>query len=156
MALAVLPKCSPAPSASTLPNHWSPMSDTPELPDLLAGGMPDLAGGGMPDLGGLLEAAEQMGQQMMASQAEAALVSHEGQSGGGMVNVTVNGSMEFTKVTIDPQVVDSNDVEMLEDLVLAAITDAVTQVDANAGGGMPDLGGLLGGMDLGSLLGGAE
>ena len=71
------------------------------------------------DLGGLLEQAQAMRQQVV-----------EGQSGGGAVKVRVNGAMEFQSVTIDPAAVDPDDVPMLEDLVLAAIHDAVGQVQA--------------------------
>lgn len=71
------------------------------------------------DLGGLLEQAQAMQQQVV-----------EGQSGGGAVKVRVNGAMQFQSVTIDPAAVDPDDVTMLEDLVLAAVHDAVTQVQA--------------------------
>ncbi|MFL6265463.1 MAG: YbaB/EbfC family nucleoid-associated protein, partial [Actinomycetes bacterium] len=73
----------------------------------------------------------------------------EGQSGGGVVKVSVTGSGEFRSVKIDPKAVDPDDVEMLEDLVLAAIHDAMGQVSdlsQQAMGGL-DLGG------LGGLLG---
>ena len=100
---------------------------------------------GMPDLGGLLEQA----QSMMAASAAAAEETVEGQSGGGVVKVVVNGHFEFQDVRIDPLVVDPGDVEMLQDLVLAALRDAVGQVGANQKGAM---GGMdLGGLDLGGL-----
>lgn len=100
---------------------------------------------GMPDLGGLLEQA----QSMMAASAAAAEATVEGQSGGGVVKVVVNGHFEFQDVVIDASVVDPADVEMLQDLVLAALRDAVTKVGAQQQGAM---GGLdLGGLDLGGL-----
>ena len=101
----------------------------------------------MPDLGGLMEQA----QQMMANAQEAAEQVVEGSSGGGMVKVEVDGSFTFHSVSIDPSVVDPNEVEMLNDLVLAALRDASTQLQDNqsdAMGGL-DLGG------LGDMLGGA-
>lgn len=120
-----------------------PSEGMPDLSALLGGGA---EGGGMPDLGGLMEQA----QQMLAGAQEAAETIVEGTSGGGMVKVEVDGSFNFHSVTIDPSVVDPTDVEMLNDLVLAALRDAVTQVQdsqSDAMGGM-DLGG------LGGLLGG--
>ena len=119
------------------------MSDAIE-PD----GMPDLeallggAGGATPDLGGLMAQA----QEMMAKSQEAASEVVEGAAGGGVVKVRVDGSLNFESVTIDPSVVDPNDVDMLNDLVLAALRDASGQIqDAQADPmGGPDLGGLSG------------
>ncbi|MCU1449020.1 MAG: hypothetical protein JWP02_1190 [Acidimicrobiales bacterium] len=102
-----------------------------------------------PDMGDLLKQAQKMQEQLMEAQASAAEQVVEGQSGGGVVKVTVSGGMEFQSVTIDPDAVDPEDVAMLEDLVLAAIHDAVAkanQLTQQAMGGL-DLGG------LGGLLG---
>ena len=102
-----------------------------------------------PDMNDLLKQAQQMQQQLMDAQQAAAKEVVEGQSGGGVVKVTVTGGMEFQSVTIDPAAVDPDDVAMLEDLVLAAIHDAVAKVSElsqQAMGGL-DLGG------LGGLLG---
>jgi DNA-binding YbaB/EbfC family protein len=119
-----------------------PSDAMPDLGALLGGG----AAGGMPDLGSLMAQA----QQMLAGAQEAAAEIVEGSSGGGMVKVEVDGGFNFHSVTIDPSVVDPTDVEMLNDLVLAALRDAATQLQdsqSDAMGGM-DLGG------LGGLLGG--
>jgi len=102
-----------------------------------------------PDMGDLLKQAQKMQEQLMEAQAAAADQVIEGQAGGGVVKVTVTGGMEFRSVTIDPDAVDPDDVTMLEDLVLAAIHDAVAKVNdlsQQAMGGL-DLGG------LGGLLG---
>ena len=96
------------------------------------------------DMDALLERARAMQEQVLAAQAEAAEQVVEGQAGGGVVKVRVTGGMEFRGVTIDPSAVDPDDVGMLEDLVLAAIRDAVTkagQISEQAMGGL-DLGGL--------------
>lgn len=101
---------------------------------------------GMPgfDMEALLQTAQQMGEQMMAAQAEAAAAEFEGHAGGGAVKITVTGGMEFRSVSIDPAVVDPDDVEMLEDLVLAAISEAQGKANAEyeeemrkATGGLP-------------------
>jgi DNA-binding YbaB/EbfC family protein len=82
-----------------------------------------------PDLGGLLSQMQQMQQQLMDAQQAAAATVVEGRAGGGMVTVKVTGGLEFRDVTIDPSVVDPADTEMLEDLVLAALRDAVTRAN---------------------------
>ncbi len=82
------------------------------------------------DLGELLKQAQAMQEQVMAAQASASEQVVEGHAGGGLVKVAVTGSMEFRSVHIDPSAVDPNDVEMLEDLVLAALHDAVHQANA--------------------------
>jgi DNA-binding YbaB/EbfC family protein len=104
-----------------------------------------------PDLGALLQQAQQMQQQLVAAQAEAASQEHEGVAGGGAVKVTVTGGLEFRSVTIRPDAVDPDDVEMLEDLVLAALHEAVGKVNAAQQESLGGIGGALGG--LGGLLG---
>ena len=106
--------------------------------------MPKNAPGGQPNMNELLKQAQKMQEQLLAARAEAETQEVEGQAGGGVVKVRVTGGMEFKSVSIDPSAVDPDDVSMLEDLVLAAIRDAVTkagQVSEQAMGGL-DLGGL--------------
>jgi DNA-binding YbaB/EbfC family protein len=100
-----------------------------------------------PDLGGLLSQMQQMQQQLMEAQESAAAKVVEGSAGGGMVTVKVSGGLEFQDVVINPSVVDPEDVEMLQDLVLAAIRDAVTranELNRQALGGLGLGGGLEG------------
>ncbi|HSS08577.1 MAG TPA: YbaB/EbfC family nucleoid-associated protein [Acidimicrobiales bacterium] len=100
-----------------------------------------------PDLGGLLSQMQQMQQQLMEAQESAAAKVVEGSAGGGMVTVKVSGGLEFQDVVINPAVVDPEDVEMLQDLVLAAIRDAVTranELNRQALGGLGLGGGLEG------------
>lgn len=105
------------------------------------------APGGL-DLGGLLEQAMAMKEQLDAAQQQAASQVVVGQAGGGVVSVEVTGGMEFRSVTISPDVVDPDDVEMLQDLVLAALRDAANQAaalgEAAIGGAGIDLGGMFG------------
>ncbi|MDG2111811.1 MAG: YbaB/EbfC family nucleoid-associated protein [Actinomycetota bacterium] len=100
-----------------------------------------------PDLGALLKQAQDMQQQLMAAQSQAAAVVVEGQAGGGMVKVTMTAGGEVQGVSIAPEVVDPADVEMLEDLVTAAIRDALAK-GGEAQSAAMDLGG---GLDLGGL-----
>ncbi len=105
-----------------------------------------------PDLDALLQQAQQMQQQLEDAQAEAAETVHEGAAGGGAVKVEVTGGMDFRSVTIRPDAVDPDDVEMLQDLVLAAVRDAVAKVNDAQQQALGGLGGALGG-GLGGLLG---
>jgi DNA-binding YbaB/EbfC family protein len=86
----------------------------------------------LPDLeqlgGGPLEGLLEQAQKMMAAQAQAAEREVEGLAGGGMVRIVATGTGQVRRVTIDPAVVDPDDVAMLEDLVLAALHDVNTQL----------------------------
>jgi DNA-binding YbaB/EbfC family protein len=107
-----------------------------------------------PDMSQLLKQAQKMQQQLLDAQAAAAEAEVEGQAGGGAVKVRVTGGMEFRSVKIDPSALPgsdpaADDVELLEDLVLAAIHDAVAKAQSVSQQAMGDLG--LG--DIGKLLG---
>lgn len=84
--------------------------------------------GGQPNLQKLMKQAQQMQKQLEAAQAALAETEVTGTSGGGLVTVVVTGAGEFRSVSIDPKAVDPQDVETLEDLVLAAITNATDEV----------------------------
>lgn len=121
--------------------------DEPVGGEVSPGGLPgggDMPGGGeMPDLSQLLSQVGQMASDMQAAQAEAAAKVVEGKAGGGAVKVTLTAGFDAHSVTIDPSVVDPEDTELLGDLVLAALGDALEQakqVQAEAMGGL-DLGG---------------
>lgn len=100
-------------------------------------------------MGGLLKQAQKMQQEMERIQNELATIKIEGSAGGGMVTAVANGSQELLEIKIDPEVVDPKDVEMLEDLVLAAVNQALEKAKSRAesemakatGGMMPNLGG---------------
>ena len=82
---------------------------------------------GMPNMGNMLKKAQELQQKMAKLQEELGEKTVQASSGGGMVAVVANGKQEIVSIKIDPEVVDANDVEMLEDLVLAAINDALYQ-----------------------------
>lgn len=118
-------------------------------------------GGGRFDFGSLLSQLGQVRQNIEQAQADAASESVEGTSGGGTVRITLSGAMDVLAVSIDPSVVDPAEVDMLEDLVLAAVRDGLEKAAGLAGQSirgavLPGLGG--GGVDgpagLGDLLGG--
>ena len=139
----------PDPDEPIQPDAVVPAGDEPavDLSSLLGGGG-DAAGGGF-DMGALFEQASQLQQQMEAAQQEAAETVVEGVAGGGVVKVRVTGGMDFQSVAIDRSAIDPDDPEMLQDLVLAALHDAMAQVrevqESMLGIGGMDLGGLLGG-----------
>jgi len=82
------------------------------------------------DIAQLMQQAQKMQENMQRAQEELAKLEVTGQSGGGMVNVTISGRMECRKVRIDPSVMA--DPEMAEDLIAAAFNDAVNKVNAES------------------------
>ena len=106
-------------------------------------GLPDLGAVSSEGLGGLLEQA----QQVMAAQQAAAEREIEGVAGGGVVRVRTTGTGQVLSVSIDPQVVDPNDVAMLEDLVVAALHDMnarLLEIQREAMGPLSGLGDIFG------------
>ncbi len=91
----------------------------------------------------LQQMAQQMQRQMQQIQEELGNTSVEGSSGGGAITVTMNGHREILSLTISPDVVDPEDVEMLQDLILAALNDATKKAQALA---EERMGPLMGGM----------
>jgi hypothetical protein len=83
----------------------------------------------MKDIGKLLKQAQQMQEKMAEMQQRLAEKTIESSAGGGMVKVTMNGRHEVISLKIDPEVVDPADVEMLEDLVIAAVNEARSRID---------------------------
>lgn len=78
-------------------------------------------------LGEMIKQVQKMQEKMAQVQAQLEEVRVEGTAGGGMVKVVANGKSDFISVTIDPEVVDKNDVEMLQDLIVAACNQARTR-----------------------------
>jgi hypothetical protein len=84
----------------------------------------------------LMKQAQEMQKKLMKQQEELAGKEFEATSGGGMVTAKVNGTGALIALKIDPEVVDKNDVEMLQDLIVAAVNEAVKLVGEEAQGGM--------------------
>ncbi|MCP1110827.1 DNA-binding YbaB/EbfC family protein [Lachnospiraceae bacterium PF1-21] len=109
------------------------------------GGFP--GGGGMPgNMANLMKQAQKMQKQMEEKAKEMETKEFTATAGGGAVEVTVTGAKQMVKLKLSEEVVDPDDIEMLEDLIVAATNEAFEQVDAeNAGsmegltGGMPNL-----------------
>ena len=107
------------------------------------GGFP----GGMPgNMGNLMKQAQKMQRQMEEASKELEEKEVTAAAGGGAVEVTVSGKKEVTKVKIDPEAVDPDDVEMLEDLIMAATNEALRQIEEVSQASMSKITGGLGGM----------
>ena len=90
----------------------------------------------------IMKQAQQMQERLQRQMAEMRI---EASSGGGMVTVVVNGNKQIQSLKIDPEVVSKDDVDMLQDLIRAAINDAQRKADEEIG---RQMGGLMGGMKL--------
>ena len=98
-------------------------------------------GGGM-NMQALMKQAQQMQEQLKKAQDELKESEFIGSAGGGMVNVTITGAKEVLAVSIKPEAVDPDDIEMLEDLITAAVNDALNKVSEKERELMPNMGGL--------------
>ena len=90
----------------------------------------------------MMKQAQQMQERLQKQMAELRV---EGNAGGGMVTVVVNGAKQVQSITIDPEVVSKDDVEMLQDLIVAAINDAHRKADEQPS---ETMGGMMGGLKL--------
>ena len=105
-----------------------------------------MMGGGMN--ANMVRQAQKMQQDMLKMQAEMEIKEFEATAGGGMVKATVNGKHELLALEIDPEAVDPEDVEMLQDMVIAAVNEATRKADAENSATMSKL---TGGLNLGGL-----
>ena len=106
-------------------------------------GMP----GGM-NQASMLKQAQKMQQEMLRMQAEQEAKTFTAKAGGGMISATVNGKHELVSMEINPEAVDPDDVEMLQDMVIAAVNEAMRAADNEAANNMSRL---TGGLNLGGL-----
>lgn len=93
----------------------------------------------MPDLGSLMQAAQRMQADAAKMQEELTAKTCEASSGGGMVSVTINGGFELVSLKIDKSAVDPDDMEMLQDLIVAAVNQGVNKVREMTKGEMSKL-----------------
>jgi DNA-binding YbaB/EbfC family protein len=101
------------------------------------------------DMNKLMQQVGQMQEQMQQAQAELANETVEATAGGGMVTVTANGAGEIKSIKIDPKAIDPDDPEMLGDMVLAAVNEAIRSANSLAESKLGGLtGGALGGLGL--------
>ena len=108
---------------------------------------------GRPMMGGgmnmnMVKQAQKMQQEMLKMQQEMETREYEATSGGGMVTAAVNGKHELLRLSIEPDAVDPEDVEMLQDMVIAAVNEAMRKAETDASASMSKL---TGGLNLGGL-----
>ena len=107
------------------------------------GGMP----GGM-NQAAMMKQAQKMQQEMLRMQQEQEAKTFTAKAAGGMVSATVNGKHELVELGINPEAVDPDDVEMLQDMIIAAVNEAMRTADNEAANNMSRL---TGGLNLGGL-----
>lgn len=98
---------------------------------------------GMPDMGAILQQAQMMQEGLAKAQEELANATVEGSAGGGLVKVQMTGTSELSAVEIDPKVIDPDDIESLQDLIVAAVRDGAAKA---ADLTQQKMGGVTGGM----------
>ncbi|MDH4205065.1 MAG: YbaB/EbfC family nucleoid-associated protein [Desulfobacteraceae bacterium] len=103
----------------------------------------------MKGLGKMMKQAQQLQAKMLKLQEEMSEKTVETSSGGGMVKVVANGKQQLVSIQIEQEVVDPDDVEMLQDLILAAVNDALTKAQEMVSGEMNKL---TGGMNIPGLM----
>ncbi len=104
-------------------------------------------GGGGANMAQLMRQAQKMQQDMLAKQEELKNKEFVAQAGGGMVEVTVTGEKKIVALKIKPEAVDPDDVEMLEDLIVAALQEGFNMVDKETQAVMGPYAGMLGGIN---------
>ncbi len=85
--------------------------------------------GGMPNMNNMMKQVKKMQADMEKAQQEIEEKEFTSSAGGGVVEATINGKKEVVAIKIDPDVVDPEDVEMLQDLIMAAVNDAISQAE---------------------------
>ena len=112
------------------------------------GGFRGMPGGGGMNQAAMIKQAQKMQQEMLRMQEEMENKTWSATAGGGMVTASVNGKHEVMDLKINPEAVDPDDVDMLQDMIIAAINEAMRTADAEAAQNMSRL---TGGINLGGL-----
>ena len=112
------------------------------------GGFPRGMGMGGANMNQMIKQAQKMQEQMMKMQEEIEEKVFEATSGGGVVSVKVSGKKELKEINIKPEAVDPDDVEMLQDMIIAAVNEAMRAADTDSANNMSRL---TGGLNLGGL-----
>ena len=112
------------------------------------GGFRGMPGGGGMNQAAMMKQAQKMQQEMLRMQQEMETKTYTAAAGGGMVKATVNGKHELVDLMINPEAVDPDDVDMLQDMVIAAVNEAMRTADTDSANNMSRL---TGGLNLGGL-----
>ena len=108
--------------------------------------IPQGMGGGPQNMNAMLRQAQKMQEDMAALQADLEEREYDISAGGGMVELKINGKREILSIAIKPEIVDPDDVETLEDIIVAAVNEAIKRVDATSEAEMQKITGGFGGM----------
>ena len=108
--------------------------------------IPQGMGGGPQNMNAMLRQAQKMQEDMAALQADLEEREYDVSAGGGMVELKINGKREILSLHIKPEIVDPDDIETLEDIVVAAVNEAIKRVDSTSEAEMQKITGGLGGM----------
>ena len=92
--------------------------------------IPQGMGGGPQNMNAMLKQAQTMQEDMAVLQAELDAKEYDVKAGGGMVEVKINGKREILSVSIKPEIVDPDDIETMEDIIVAAVNEAIKRVDS--------------------------
>lgn len=107
--------------------------------------LPKGMGGGPSDMNSMIRQAQKMQEQMTEKQAELDAREYEIRAGGGVVTVKIKGTEEITDIIVQPEIVDPDDVETLQDILVAAVNEAIKKVKAT---NEEELGKIAGGMNI--------
>ncbi|MBR5242165.1 MAG: YbaB/EbfC family nucleoid-associated protein [Clostridia bacterium] len=110
--------------------------------------LPQGVGGGPSNMQSMIKQAQKMQEDMASMQAELESREYDVAAGGGVINVKINGKKEILSVKIDPVVVDPDDIETLEDLITAAVNEAIKKVESDSASEMQKI---TGGMNIPGL-----
>ncbi len=91
--------------------------------------LPKGVGGGPKDMNSLMRQAQKMQEDMAAKQAELEEREYEISAGGGVINVKINGKKEILSISLQPEIIDPDDKETLEDILVAAVNEAIKRVE---------------------------
>ena len=106
--------------------------------------LPQGMGGGPSNMQAMIRQAQKMQEDMAAKQEELEAREYDISAGGGVVNVKINGKKEILSVKLSPEIVDPDDTETLEDLVVAAVNEAIKKVESTASNEMQQITGSMG------------
>ena len=108
--------------------------------------LPKGMGGGPQDMNSLMRQAQKMQEDMQTKQAELEECEYDISAGGGVVNLKINGKKEILSISLEPEIIDPDDKETLEDILVAAVNEAIKRVEDTNNEEMSKITGALGGM----------
>ncbi len=112
--------------------------------------LPKGMGGGPSNMQGMIKQAQKMQEDMASLQEDLDSREYEINAGGGVVTIKINGKLEVSDITIDPEVVDPDDIETLQDILVAGVNEAIKKVSSTNN---DEMGKITGSLNMGSIPG---